>query len=156
MNCSPLAFERSTMCFANVKRKRVFSSLNLVPGSSGNRARGLFMSFVKSAAWCLAICGMAVANAPAQQTTKPASPPMSIGMAKGFFNDISPALISFVKPAFAGLMKECTGLNGQLVVGGDYLQLSKDLKDQKLQLAVFHGFEYAWARQVDPDLQPLM
>lgn len=114
------------------------------------------MSPLKTAVSCGLLVCLALGLAPAQEAKKPVAAPMSIGMAKGFFNDISPALVAFVKPSFAGLMKECTGLDGQLVVGGDYLQLTKDLKEKKLQLAVYHGFEFAWAREVDPELQPLM
>jgi len=43
-----------------------------------------------------------------------------------------------------------------LLKKGSPVKKWEDLKDKKLQLAVYHGFEYAWARKVDPELQPLM
>jgi ABC-type phosphate/phosphonate transport system substrate-binding protein len=53
-------------------------------------------------------------------------------------------------------MESQTGLSGQLVPGIAPDEMGQQLKDDKVQLAVFHGFEYAWVRQKHPELKPLM
>jgi ABC-type phosphate/phosphonate transport system substrate-binding protein len=47
-------------------------------------------------------------------------------------------------------------MDGEIVLPKDALQLAQDLAEEKLHVALFHGFEYAWAKQKYPDLQPLM
>src|SRR5262245_52241977 len=68
--------------------------------------------------------------------------PVRIGMVTTLFNDISPALIELLGGPFKTLMKEFTGLDGQLQVGGDAFEVGKKLTSKQLDLAVFHGFEY--------------
>src|SRR5262245_22323566 len=81
--------------------------------------------------------------------------PVRIGMVSSLFNDIPPTLIEFLGGPFKTLMKEFTGLEGQLKVGGDAFEVGKKLTTRQLDLAVFHGFEYGWARLRYPDLRPL-
>jgi ABC-type phosphate/phosphonate transport system substrate-binding protein len=102
----------------------------------------------------LALCVLGLAiPMPAREVTPPE--PVRIGMVSSLFNDISPALIELLGGPFKTLMKEFTGLDGRLKVGGDALEVGKKLTDKKLDLAVFHGFEYGWARQRFPELRPL-
>src|SRR5262249_42883674 len=54
------------------------------------------------------------------------------------------------------LMEMQTGLSGQFITVPDYDSLGSQLAQNKVQLAVFHGFEFAWARQKYPDLRPLV
>jgi ABC-type phosphate/phosphonate transport system substrate-binding protein len=83
--------------------------------------------------------------------------PMQIGMVQSIFTDVPPTLISrIVVPTFKRLMKDQTGLDGQLVIGGDALDVAQKLMRGKLHLAVFHGVEYAWAQQKHKELRPLM
>jgi ABC-type phosphate/phosphonate transport system substrate-binding protein len=89
----------------------------------------------------------------AQETKSPE--PVRIGMVSSLFNDIPPALVEFAGGPFKALMKEFTGLSGQLKVGGDAYEVGKKLIDKQLDLAVFHGFEFGWARQKYPDLSAL-
>jgi ABC-type phosphate/phosphonate transport system substrate-binding protein len=42
------------------------------------------------------------------------------------------------------------------VEAGDAANLGNQLADDKVQLGVFHGFEFAWARQKHPELKPLI
>ena len=44
----------------------------------------------------------------------------------------------------------------QMAVADDAEDLGKQLTDDKVQLGVFHGFEFAWARLKHPDLKPLI
>jgi ABC-type phosphate/phosphonate transport system substrate-binding protein len=89
------------------------------------------------------------------QDVKTGNEPVRIGMVGSLFNDIPPALVEFVGGPFKMLMKQFTGLNGELKVGGDAYEVGKKLVDRKLDLAVFHGFEFGWARQKYPELRPL-
>jgi ABC-type phosphate/phosphonate transport system substrate-binding protein len=84
------------------------------------------------------------------------TPPVKIGMVQTLFTDIPQSIISWLSSPFTQLMKEQTGIEGQLVVGGDAFHLGKELHENRLQLGVFHGFEFAWAQQKYPDLRPLM
>jgi ABC-type phosphate/phosphonate transport system substrate-binding protein len=101
-------------------------------------------------AWCMLSLAIPV---PAEELKTPE--PVRIGMVSTLFNDIPPALIEFVGFPFKTLMKEFTGLEGQLKVGGDAYEVGKKLIDNKLDLAVFHGFEFGWAAQKFPSLRPL-
>jgi ABC-type phosphate/phosphonate transport system substrate-binding protein len=53
-------------------------------------------------------------------------------------------------------MESQTGVSGTLVQGGDPGCLARQLKEDKCQLAVFHGIEFGWARQRCADLKPLV
>src|SRR4051794_3507776 len=88
---------------------------------------------------------------PVAAADKTSAEPMRIGMVSTLFNDIPPTLIDFVGGPFKALMKEFTGLDGQLKVGGDAFDVGRKLMDKNLDLAVFHGFEFGWARQKFPE-----
>jgi ABC-type phosphate/phosphonate transport system substrate-binding protein len=53
-------------------------------------------------------------------------------------------------------MEQDTGHQGDSVVVPDFVDLGEQLAQGKLQLGVFHGFEFAWARQKHPKLRPLV
>src|SRR5260370_22695274 len=57
---------------------------------------------------------------------------------------------------FGAIMQAQTAVSGELVPGGDAEFLGQQLATDKFQLAVFHGIEFAWARQKHPELRPLM
>jgi ABC-type phosphate/phosphonate transport system substrate-binding protein len=57
---------------------------------------------------------------------------------------------------FRVLMMAQAGLNGDIVLPKDTLPLAQDLADDKIHIALFHGFEFAWAKQLHPELRPLM
>jgi ABC-type phosphate/phosphonate transport system substrate-binding protein len=82
--------------------------------------------------------------------------PVRIGMVGSLFTDVNPIMTRIGSVMFAGLMKQSTGMDGEMVTGGDPITLGKNLHDGKLDLAVFHGVEFAWAQQQYPDLKPLM
>jgi ABC-type phosphate/phosphonate transport system substrate-binding protein len=84
------------------------------------------------------------------------SAPVRIGMVQTFFHDVPTALVQLVTEPFSTIMRETTGLNGALVAGGDAFAVARQLSDGKLQLAVFHGHEFAWIQKKHPELRPLM
>jgi ABC-type phosphate/phosphonate transport system substrate-binding protein len=81
---------------------------------------------------------------------------LRFGMVRTFFNDVPPPLYRFVTDPFSTIMRETTGLCGELIVGGDAFAVARQLCEGKFQLAVFHGHEFAWVQQKHPELQPLM
>src|SRR5580765_5330993 len=95
------------------------------------------------------------AAAPGQQAQSPTAT-VKIGMVSSLFKDIPPALVQMMTPLFQSLMREQTGLDGQVITTGDALDLGQRLNDKAVHLGVFYGFEFAWAQQKYPDLRPLM
>jgi ABC-type phosphate/phosphonate transport system substrate-binding protein len=78
-----------------------------------------------------------------------------IGLVKTLFRDVPEPLVQWLSTPFSTLMKAQTGLNGQLVTIKDCFELGGQLHDNKVQLGVFHGIEFAWARERFKDLRPL-
>ena len=82
--------------------------------------------------------------------------PVKVGMVKSLFRDVpTPLARIFIRP-FGSLMKEFTGLNGQMHIGDEAIKLTNDLKKGKYHLAVYTGVEFAWAQKHDANLQPIM
>jgi ABC-type phosphate/phosphonate transport system substrate-binding protein len=79
-----------------------------------------------------------------------------IGLIGSLFRDQPSSAVSVMMEPFAALMQSQTGLTGDLVPGGDAFQLGQQLSEGKLHVAVFHGFEFAWARLRYPELRPLI
>jgi ABC-type phosphate/phosphonate transport system substrate-binding protein len=107
----------------------------------------------------LALTGLAVCFAvpPAAARADEKNPaPIQIGLVASLFRDVPPPLVEMAKQPFRTLMKDQTGLDGALVVGGEPLAVAKQLQENHLQLAVFHGVEFAWAQERYPELRPLV
>jgi ABC-type phosphate/phosphonate transport system substrate-binding protein len=79
-----------------------------------------------------------------------------IGLTCSLFRDTPDVLVQGMMRPFKSLMEAQTGLSGELVPGVKSDELGQRLKDDKVQLAVYQGFEFAWARQKYPELKPLM
>jgi len=82
--------------------------------------------------------------------------PVQIGMVQTLFTDIPSPIVAVLAHPFGNLMKEQTGVDGKLVIEGDAFHVGKALHENKLQLGIFQGIEFAWAQKKFPDLQPLM
>jgi ABC-type phosphate/phosphonate transport system substrate-binding protein len=65
-------------------------------------------------------------------------------------------LLSMAMRPFRSYMQEQTGLAGEVVRGGDAFGLAKQLHEGNLQVGIFHGHEYAWAREKYPNLKPIV
>jgi ABC-type phosphate/phosphonate transport system substrate-binding protein len=98
----------------------------------------------------------AVAPAAARAQDKPFTGTVKIGMVSTLFKDVSPAMVQIMMPPFQALMRAQTGLEGEVVTVGDAQDLGSRLHDGKVELGVFHGFEFAWAQDKYPDLRPLV
>jgi ABC-type phosphate/phosphonate transport system substrate-binding protein len=79
-----------------------------------------------------------------------------IGLIRSLFRDTSEPLMQVIMRPFKSLMESATGLSGQLVAAGEANNLAQRLKSGDCQLGIFHGFEFAWARLVLPELKPLL
>ena len=81
---------------------------------------------------------------------------VKIGMLKSMFRDVPANMFGVMSKPFHALVESQTGLKGELCLIDGADTLRKEMADDKVQLGVFHGFEYAWMRLRQPDLRPLM
>lgn len=88
------------------------------------------------------------------QSAKPE--PVHIGLVGSLFHEVPQPLIGILAAPFNALMKEFTGLEGKLTMGGEIYDVARQLNDKKIDLAVFHGVEFGWVHTKYPELQPLM
>jgi len=79
-----------------------------------------------------------------------------IGLISSLFRDTPESTAVAMMQPLGALMESQTGVRGQLVPGGTALFLGQQLAENKVQLGVFHGVEFAWARQRYPQLKPLV
>src|SRR5262249_21916809 len=92
----------------------------------------------------------------ANEKTEPAADYVRIGMVSTLFRDVSPATRQLSLQPFSSLVRAQTGLDGRPVLAGDALDLAGQMKENKVQFGVFHGFEFAWAQEKYPDLRALV
>lgn len=82
--------------------------------------------------------------------------PIEIGVVSTVFRDIPDTGVKLVLRKFTELIRTQTGLEANLQVAGSEIELSAALNKGKYDLAVFHGHEFAWARERISDLQPVL
>jgi len=106
---------------------------------------------------CALLAGSLPALVPAAAAEeKPRPATLRVGIIKSMFRDTPPGLVQFVMNPFKKLLENETGMAGEIVTGGDADQLGAQLADDKVQLGVFQGIEFAWARLKNPKLTPLI
>jgi ABC-type phosphate/phosphonate transport system substrate-binding protein len=81
---------------------------------------------------------------------------VQIGMVKSIFRDVPTPVIKALTIPFGAMMRQLTGVNGQIVTSDNAYDLGDKLDKGQMQLGVFHGFEFAWAQERFPKLRPLM
>jgi ABC-type phosphate/phosphonate transport system substrate-binding protein len=99
----------------------------------------------------------ALAPAPrlrAEENISPAT--VRVGIVRSLFRDCGHLSITTQLQPIKALMDAQTGLDSQVSVTNDSDDLGKQLTEGKVQLGVFYGYEFAWARQKYPELQPLV
>jgi ABC-type phosphate/phosphonate transport system substrate-binding protein len=96
-----------------------------------------------------------LALGPAAPGQSPATE-IRIGVVQTLFRDIPEPLAQALLQPFRVLLKSQTGMTGKISRAADAETLGKQLYDGKVDFAVFHGFELAWAQQKFPGLRPLM
>ena len=106
----------------------------------------------------LALCAGVAFVCLGSQAAEPtrSTEPVKIGMIGSLFRDTPQTTVMAMMQPLGTIMESQTGVRGELVPGGDAESLGKQLAEGKLQLAVFHGIEYAWAKQKHPELRALV
>jgi ABC-type phosphate/phosphonate transport system substrate-binding protein len=79
-----------------------------------------------------------------------------MGMPASMFRDVHPAIFAGLARPFYTLVEMQTGLKSELLLIQTPDEMREQLDAGKLQLGVFHGFEFAWMKQKSPTLQALM
>jgi ABC-type phosphate/phosphonate transport system substrate-binding protein len=79
-----------------------------------------------------------------------------VGLVNSLFQDIPEPMVAASVQLFQVLMHTQTGLHGNLLLMPDPFRLGDELSQEGVQVGVFHGVEFAWARQKYPDLRPLV
>jgi ABC-type phosphate/phosphonate transport system substrate-binding protein len=77
-------------------------------------------------------------------------------MADSIFQEAPEPVLQVVMKPFKKVLESEVGLTGLLVAGGDPIALGGKLKEGKVQLGVFHGVEFAWAKKKYPTLEALV
>jgi ABC-type phosphate/phosphonate transport system substrate-binding protein len=113
----------------------------------------LFFAVVSLCFLCL--CGVGSSFAADKDQGHPPDV-VRIGVVNSFFRDVPEPLVRPLIEPFRALMMAETGVKSEVVPTQDALQLAQDLAEGKLHIVLFHGFEFAWAKQAFPDLRPLM
>jgi ABC-type phosphate/phosphonate transport system substrate-binding protein len=105
-----------------------------------------------------AVVGVAVFAALLSGTARADEKPveMKIGLVQGLFRDVQPAMMQALAKPFRDLMAKQTGYSGDVEICPDAIALAQKMKEKQLPLGVFHGFEFAWAQKVCPELLPLI
>lgn len=81
---------------------------------------------------------------------------VQIGVVKTVFSGIPKSLVKLISRPLKVLMKNQTGLEGEVQLVDSPEELGKKLRNNEIQLGVMHGFELGWARSTAPDLKPLV
>lgn len=90
---------------------------------------------------------------PPKTTPAKPLPEVRIGLPLALFRDVPPALIDAAAQPFKEMIQKTLEMNGSLVQAKDYKVLAEQLKSKQIDIALFHGFEYAWIDH--QDLVPL-
>ena len=78
-----------------------------------------------------------------------------IGFPRPMFRDISSDLIQIAAKPFQSMLQKIANVNGSMQVVPDYKVLADGLAAGKVDIAVFHGFEYAWVQNT-PGMEPIV
>lgn len=86
----------------------------------------------------------------------PEAKTLKIGMIQTMFRDVQPSLVKAMSRPLRSMIEARTGLSGDVEIVKDAESLAEQMKKQELGLGVFHGFEYAWLREANPNIIPLV
>jgi ABC-type phosphate/phosphonate transport system substrate-binding protein len=102
-----------------------------------------------------AILPVAVAAVPAPRAAAGDPPALKIGMPETMFSGLPAGVVQAASRPFQSMFEKQTGLKGEVVVAKDYADLADQLRGGKIDVGVFHGFEFAWVKH-HPELIPLL
>jgi ABC-type phosphate/phosphonate transport system substrate-binding protein len=128
---------------------------NRLPTAVNFRKKGCLVG----RAYGLIVCCLfpvAVAVVPAPRTAPAAEPvTMKIGLPESMFSGLPQSVVQRASKPFQTMLEKQAGLKGEIAVGRDCADLTDQLRTEKLDIAVLHGFEYAWVKH-HPELVPLV
>jgi ABC-type phosphate/phosphonate transport system substrate-binding protein len=118
-----------------------------VAGTKRRRSVGLLLA-------ALSVILGGAALIPARATRPEAT--VQIGMIESLFRGSDTAVMLAQTQPFSELLYSQTGVRGQFTIIPDAHEMAKQLREEKLQLGIMHGIEYAWIKGEYPELQPLL
>jgi ABC-type phosphate/phosphonate transport system substrate-binding protein len=86
----------------------------------------------------------------------PRSRVVRIGVLDSLFQDRPNETAQSTMGPFREMMERETGKDGEVVTLKEPMELGAQLNSGRMQLGVFHGFQFAWARAKYPHLRPLV
>jgi ABC-type phosphate/phosphonate transport system substrate-binding protein len=105
----------------------------------------------------LGMCGVGLAGlAQVPLWAAPSGPSVKVGLTTTIFPGLSEAMLKAAARPFKSLLESATGVTGEIVQGGDSRGLADKLKSDRVQLGVFQGIEFAWARVSNARLEPIV
>jgi ABC-type phosphate/phosphonate transport system substrate-binding protein len=105
----------------------------------------------------LGLCGVGVvALLRDSQAVARAQDGITVGLTGTIFPGLSDAMLAMAAKPFRSLLEEATGVSGTVVQGGKPGDLAAKLKKDEVQLGVFQGVEFAWAKVSNPKLEPIV
>ena len=118
------------------------------------RVRGVVIGFALVLGVTLQAVG---ADKPVPAAAAPPAPvpALRIGLIKPMFKDVPTAMVNAAARPFQNMIEDKAGVKGSVELFPDYRALARDIKDGKIDIGVFHGFEYAWVKDT-PNLVPLV
>ena len=84
------------------------------------------------------------------------APAVKIAVVNTLTRGLPGAVVAIAMRPLKAYMESETGMGGEIVLGGDALELGKKLDDDSVQIGVFHGHEFAWAKKQFPKLEPMV
>jgi len=81
---------------------------------------------------------------------------VKVGLTDRVFHVPSGKSLKKAAAPFVSLLESTTGVSGEAVEGGSAKALAAKLKGGEVQLGVFTGVEFAWAKKANPKLEPLL
>jgi len=95
-----------------------------------------------------------VASVGAYQSDNPKT--LRVGIMASFYRDRPEETVKTTVESFKELILAHTGFQGDPVKVESFEKLGEDLTKDRMQLGVFFGHEFAWAREKYPELKPLV
>jgi ABC-type phosphate/phosphonate transport system substrate-binding protein len=80
---------------------------------------------------------------------------VKIGLVNSLFREVPQWAVMIAMQPFKNFLDAKMAVNSKLLNGGSPRQMGKDLTTGELDLGVFHGVEFAWARQKYPKLKAM-
>lgn len=113
------------------------------------------MGRVYGLVWAVVPVVVALSSAPRATAGDP-GPALKIGLPETMFNGVSSAVAQTAAMPFQSVFEKQSGFKCEIATPAkDHADLAAQIRAGKIDVAIFHGFEYAWVKQ-HKDLVPLL